>query len=43
MPGSPQWSLFLRFPHQKPVHASPLPHPSYMPCPSWICAQKIVK
>jgi len=24
-PGSPQWSLSVRFPHQKPVHASPLP------------------
>jgi len=24
-PGSPQWSLFLRFPYQNPVHASPLP------------------
>jgi hypothetical protein len=34
MPGSPQWSLFLRFPHQNPVHASPFPHLSYMPCPS---------
>jgi hypothetical protein len=33
-PGSPQWSLSLRFPHQNPVHASPLPHPSYMPHPS---------
>jgi hypothetical protein len=34
MPGSPQCSLFLRFPHQNPVHASPLPLPSYMPRPS---------
>jgi hypothetical protein len=34
MPGSPQWSLSLRFPHQHPVHASPLPHPSYMLRPS---------
>jgi hypothetical protein len=25
-PGSPHWSLSLRFPHQNPVHASPLPH-----------------
>jgi hypothetical protein len=33
-PGSSQWSLSLRFPHQNPVHASPLPQPSYMPCPS---------
>ena len=24
--GSPQWSLSLRFPHQNPVHTSPLPH-----------------
>jgi hypothetical protein len=23
-----------RFPHQNPVHASALPHPSYMPRPS---------
>ena len=23
--GSPQWSLSLRFPHQNPVHTSPLP------------------
>jgi hypothetical protein len=33
-PGSPQWSLYLRFPHQNLVHASPLPHPSYMSRPS---------
>ena len=25
MSGSPQWSLSLRFPHQNPVHNSPLP------------------
>ena len=25
-PGSPQWSISLRFPHQNPVHASPLSH-----------------
>ena len=24
-PGSPQWSLSLKFPHQNPVHACPLP------------------
>ena len=24
-PGAPQWSISLRFPHQNPVHASPLP------------------
>jgi hypothetical protein len=29
-PGSPQWSLSLRFPHQNPVHTSPLPiRPTY--------------
>jgi hypothetical protein len=32
-PGSPQWSLSLRFPNQNPVH-TPLPHLSYMPHPS---------
>ena len=31
--GSPQWSLSLRFPHQNPVHASPLHHPRYIPGP----------
>ena len=25
MPGSPKWSLSLRFPHQNPVYASRLP------------------
>ena len=34
MPGSPQWSPSLRFPHQNPVHASPLPHTRYMHRPS---------
>jgi hypothetical protein len=29
--GSPQWSLSLRFPHQTPVHASPLSRKRYMP------------
>ena len=24
-PGSPKWSLTLRFPHQNPLHVSPLP------------------
>ena len=33
-PGFPKWSLFLSFPHQNPVYASPLPHTHYMPCPS---------
>ena len=32
--GSRKWSLSLRFPHQNPVHASPLPHTRYMPRPS---------
>jgi hypothetical protein len=32
--GSPQWSLSLRFPHQNPVHTSPLPRTRYMPRPS---------
>ena len=34
MPGSPKWSLSLRFSHQNPVYASLLPHTRYMPCPS---------
>ena len=33
-PGSPKWSLSLRFPLQNPVYASPLPHTRYMPRPS---------
>jgi len=33
-PGSPQWSLSLRFPHQNPVYTYPLPHSRYMPHPS---------
>ena len=33
-PGSPKWSLFLMFPNQNPVYASPLPHTRYMPRPS---------
>jgi len=32
--GSPQWSFSLRFPHQNPVHNSPLPHMRHMPRPS---------
>src|SRR5215813_1550456 len=32
--GSTQWSLSLRFPHQNPVHTSPLPHTRHMPRPS---------
>jgi len=34
MPGSPKWSLSLRFPDQNPVYASPVPHTRYMPRPS---------
>jgi hypothetical protein len=30
-PGSPHCSLSLRFPHQNPVYAYPLPHMHYMP------------
>ena len=33
-PVFPQWSLSLRFPHENPVHASPLLRTRYMPCPS---------
>ena len=33
-PGSPKWSLSLRFPHQNPVKVSPLPHTRYMPRPT---------
>jgi len=29
-PVSPKWSFSLRFPHQNPVYASPLPHTRYM-------------
>ena len=32
-PGFSKWSLCLKFPHQNPVRASPLPHPRYMPRP----------
>jgi len=30
-PGSPKWSLYLRFPNQNPAYASPLSHTRYMP------------
>jgi len=33
-PGSPQWSLSLRFLHKNPVYASPPLHTRYMPHPS---------
>ena len=33
-PGSPEWSLSLRFPLQNPLYASPLPHTRYKPRPS---------
>jgi hypothetical protein len=33
-PGSPTQSLSLRFPHQNPLYASPLPHTRYMFRPS---------
>jgi hypothetical protein len=33
-PGSPQWSLSLRFSHQNTVHVSSLPHMQFIPRPS---------
>ena len=33
-PRSPQWSLFLRFPHQDPIHTPLLTHTRHMPSPS---------
>jgi hypothetical protein len=35
MPGSCKWSLSLRFPHQNPVHTSPLPNTCYIPHTSY--------
>jgi len=34
MPGSPKWSLSLRFPYQNTAYGSPFPHTHYMPYPS---------
>ena len=34
MPRSPQWSLFLWFPHQDPIHPPLLTHTCHMPSPS---------
>ena len=34
MPGSPKWSLSLRFPHQNSVYASPLPFPIHATYPT---------
>ena len=36
---SPQWSVSLGFPHQKPVHTSPLPHARHMV--RWLLRNKI--
>ena len=33
-PGSPKWSLSVRYPHQSSVYTSSLPHSCYMPRPS---------
>jgi hypothetical protein len=33
-PGSPEWSLSLKLPHQNPVYTSSFPHTSSMPHPS---------
>jgi hypothetical protein len=29
-----QWYITFRFPHQNPVHVTPLPHTRHMPRPS---------
>ena len=34
-PRSSKWSLSLKFLHQNPVYASPLPHTCHMPHPSY--------
>jgi len=33
-PGSPKWSHSLRFSHQYPLYASPVPHTRFIPFPS---------
>ena len=33
-PGSPKWSLSLKFPYQNPIYDSPLSHTRYTPRPS---------
>ena len=42
-PGSPNWSLSIRFPHQNPIHTSPLPHTCYMPRPSLLSVTIAIK
>ena len=42
-PGSPKWSLSLRFLQQNPVYDSPLPHSRYMPRPSHSCPRIAVR
>ena len=39
-PGSSKWSLFLRFPHQKPVCTSP--HPILAKCPSHLILLNLI-
>jgi hypothetical protein len=41
-PGSPQWSLSFRFPHQNPVHASPRPNRATCP-PNFILIDFITR
>ena len=42
MSGSSKCSISLRFPHQKPVNDSPLPHTCLMPCPSVTAAWRVL-
>ena len=39
-PRSPQWSLYLRFPHQDPINPPLLTHTRHMPSPSLYAVQK---